>query len=166
MRNILQLPSRDNAHKRLFLELFVEYLRQIFITRIFQDCSTHLREDWLPKLFNRAKLFIFELGDQNLDIGDALNDLMRLCQSILTRFDLNSTLYSTSFNSITISPLLTSGFEIRFHFYFSMTVGRPLSPLFDEALNDVLVSRLNRSLIIDPEPHLKSSFLGSPENDF
>lgn len=165
MRDILQLPSRDNTHKRLFLELFIEYLRQIFLTKIFQDCSTRLRENWLPRLFNRAKLFIFELGNQNLDIGDALNGLVELCQSTLVHFNLNLTLYASSFNSITVNPLLTSGFEIRFHYYFTISIGHPVSPLSDEALNSALISRLNRSLTVDPEPHLRSSFLGSPEND-
>lgn len=171
MRNILQLPHCNDAHKRMFLELFVEYLRQIFLTRTFQDCSARLREDWISRLFNRAKLFIIELGDQdqnqnqNLDIGQALANLLELCQSTLTELGLKMTLYCSSFNSITVNPLLTLGSEIRYHYYFTITIGRPVSPLFDEALNDVLISRLTRSRHTSSDPHLFSSFIGLSEDD-
>ena len=166
LRNLLQMPTCDHNNKRLFLEIFVEYLRQIFSTRTFYDCSSQLRENWLPRLFNRAKLFIFELGNQNLDIGEALNSLTELCQSVMRHFNLHMTLYSGNFNSITVNPLLDSGVEIRFHFYFTVTIGRSVSSLLDESLNHILYSRLNRGLAADPNPHLKSSFLGSPMNDF
>ena len=119
----------------------------------------------MPRLFNRAKLFIFELGNQNLDIGDALNGLIVLCQDNLNHFDLNLSMYACNFNSATINPLTHSGFEVRFHYYFSLTIGRPVSPLFDEALNNVMVARLNRGLATDRNPHLQSSFLGSPTED-
>ena len=169
LRNILQLPVCDNLHKRLFLELFVEYVRQIFITSIFYDCSANLLEDWLPKLFNRTKLYIFELGnqsDENSDIGASLNSLLDLCKAILVHFGLHMTVYGCNFNSITLQSLHTSGVEIRFHYYLSLTIGRPLSPLTDESLHNVLIDRLHRSMSTGSDPHLLSSFLGSPQNDF
>ena len=156
----------NQENKRLFLETFVEYLRQIFLTKTFYDCSAQLRENWLPRLFNRAKLFIFELGNQNLDIGEALNSLTGLCQRTMQQLDLHMSLYACNFNSITVNPLLDAGVEIRFHFYFTVTIGRSVSPILDEALNYILQSRLDRSLLVDPNPHLQSSFLGSPINDF
>lgn len=138
----------------------------MFITKTFYDCSSSIREDWLPKLFIRVKLFIFELGDQNLDIGNALNALLLLCQNTLRHFNYHMSIYGSSFNSITINPILPSGVEIRYHFYYTISVGRTKSPLFDESLNSVLTSRLDRGLSADPNPHLQSSFLGSPNDDY
>ena len=91
---------------------------------------------------------------------------MTLCQNTLGHFNYHMTSYGCNFNSITTNPISTSGIEIRFHFYYTVTIGRPLSPLFDEALNNTLITRLNRGLSAEPDPHLHSSFLGSPDFDF
>ena len=142
----------------MFLEILFEYIRQTFSTRVYLDCSSNLREDWLPRLFDRAKLFSIELGDLNCDIGEALNSLVVECHKILSQFSLHMSLYTCNFNSITVNPLHSSGVEIRFHYYFTLTIGRPISPIFDDALNSNIIARLNRSLMIDPNPHLRSSF--------
>ena len=165
MRDLLQKPSNSLNDKRLFLEIFFEYLRQIFLTHIFTDCSSHIRENWLPRLFNRAKLFLFEIGDRNSDIGLALNELSTQCQQTLSHFSLHMRLYTCNFNSITINPLPHDSVEIRFHFYFTFTLGRPLSPLFDEALNNSLLSRMFRAAKTDRNPHLQSSFVGNDNID-
>ena len=153
------MPHCSNLEKRMYLDTFFSYLTQILESKVFYDCSSNIREEWFPRLYTRAKLFILELADNTSSVNSSLNKLIVTNQKFLSAYDLFLRIYSGNFNAITINPLSSVGVEVRFQFYYTISIGRSPSHLSDDSLSDRLISIFNKSLPIDPNPHLHSAFL-------
>ena len=159
LRAILQLPSYNTNDKRNYLNTFLVYLSEILQTKVFYDCSSNIRENWLSRLYTRAKLFMMDLIDSNAILDNTLAAFADINQHFLSEYQLNMSVYSGNFNSILIRPNSQSKFETRFQFYFVVTLNRSVSPAADYRFNEYLTTIFNQASKTDPDPHMHSAFL-------
>ena len=159
LRAILQLPSYNTSDKQNYLNTFLVYLSEILQTKVFYDCSSNIRENWLSRLYTRAKLFMMDLIDSNAALDSTLATFADINQQFLSEYQLNISVYSGNYNSILIRPTSQSKFETRFQFYFVATLNRSVSPAADYRFNKYLTHIFNQASETDPNPHMHSAFL-------